>query len=156
MSFFKLPYRGETVFGAHPACARNPVHTSLLARFVFDQVGSANMVRDLALVTIWEWSAYGGEISLTPSGLLDLERMETNDEHFVFLKDGKPALLEPEVPLLRIDDCWGRNSRRTLNRLRKRIATPSAERTDQRLPPMLFWLDTYRKIRMRGVDPQKE
>ena len=88
-----------------------------------------------------------GNQILMPSGeQLDVDRMERLGEASVYSVKGEVILLEKSVRLTRLDDAFGQNTRRTLNRLFEKIGQPTKQRVDRRLLPLMFWMDVVRKI----------
>ena len=114
------------VTATHSACCRNPVLFQIFALLFFSRADTANMVRDLVTATIWIWHVDGGVIVTAKGEELDIERMERMGEAFVYSTKGKVIYLEPGVPLVRLDDSFGENTRRTLNRMKEKLKNPSA------------------------------
>lgn len=123
-----------------------PETMSALACYFKGQAETANLVRDKMCASVWEWSMDGNQI-LMPSGeQLDVDRMERLGEASVYSVKGEVILLEKSVRLTRLDDAFGQNTRRTLNRLFEKIGQPTKQRVDRRLLPLMFWMDVVRKI----------
>ncbi|MEM8625383.1 MAG: hypothetical protein AAGG47_17925, partial [Pseudomonadota bacterium] len=79
---------------------------------------------------------------------LDIGRMEFRGEAGVYSTEGRGILLLQDerhpsrsIPLVRLDDAFRENPRRTLNRLFEKIANPASKSVDRRLLPLMFWLD---------------
>ncbi|MCA8883380.1 MAG: hypothetical protein KDA50_06490 [Rhodobacteraceae bacterium] len=140
------------IVAAHPACLRNPVLFQVFALFFFERTDSANMVRDLITASIWDWHADGGKIVTSRREELDIGRMETLGEAYVYSTKGKAIYLEPGIVLTRLDDSFGENTRRTLNRMKEKLKNPCTQRVDKRLLPLMFWMDVARKIIEFQVD----
>jgi len=104
------------------------------------------MVRDLVTAILWNWHASGGCIVTATGEVLDIERMERLGEAFVYSSEGNVIYLEPGIPLVRLDDAFRENTRRTLNRMKEKLRKPCTKRVDKRLLPLVFWLDVAKKI----------
>lgn len=124
----------------------NPAGMSSLARYFRGQAPTANLVRDLICGTVWEWHAAGNLILMPTGEHLDIERMERLGEASVYSGAGKIIFLEDSVPLIRLDDAFGENTRRTINRVFEKAARPSKRRVDKRLLPLMFWMNAARRI----------
>lgn len=140
---------GKEVYVAPIAKLRDPNHESELARF--HKIGgvSANMVCNRILFSILDNHQDGGIIGTAKEAILDIERMETRGEAFVYDTDGKLVHLEDGLPLGRSEDCFRASARRTMSRFLKKADTPSKQCVDRRLLPMMFWIDASRKIMER-------
>lgn len=136
----------QVIFAAHSACLRNPIIFTILTRFLFARAETANMVRDLVTAILWNWHASGGCIVTATGEVLDIERMERLGEAFVYSSEGNVIYLEPGIPLVRLDDAFRENTRRTLNRMKEKLRKPCTKRVDKRLLPLVFWLDVAKKI----------
>lgn len=124
----------------------NPTAMSALGDFFKRQAPTANLVRDAICASVWDWYADGNQV-LTPTGEeLDIERMERVGEISVYSTKGKVIFLEQGVSLIRLDDAFRQNTRRTLNRVFEKIEQPIGRRVDRRLLPLMFWMDVTRKI----------
>ena len=125
----------------------SPEKMSALAVYFKGQAPTANLVRDAIFVTVWEWHIDGNRVLLPTGDQLDIERMERVGETPVYSTSGKMILIEEGVPLVRLDDAFGQNTRRTLNRVFEKISQPSKRRVDRRLMPLMLWMDVAQKIR---------
>lgn len=134
------------VYVAPTTKLRDPNHESELARFHRAGASSANMARNHMTFSILDHHEDGGIILTAKGAVLDLERMETLGEQFVYDTDGKTVHLEDDVPLIRLDDSFGANPRRTMNRFFQKADQPSSQCVDHRLLSMMFWADASRKI----------
>lgn len=124
----------------------NPAEMSVLGVYYKVRAPTANLVRDLICGTVWDWHTAGNLVLMPTGEVLDIERMERGGEASVYSKGGTIIFLEDGVPLTRLDDAFGENTRRTINRLFEKINRPSKRRVDRRLLPLMFWMDVVRKI----------
>jgi len=99
-----------------------------------------------------------------PKRVIDVKRMESLGEQHVYDTKGLRVYLfrdyqndictmskENSIALVRMDDAWGQNSRRTINRLYEKISQPGEKSIDRRLLSMMLWLDASSQI----LDAQK-
>lgn len=124
----------------------SPAEMSSLGAFYKGRAPTANLVRDLICAVVWDWHATGNRVLMPTGEQLDIERMERVGEASVYSTKGKIIVLEDGVPLTRLDDSFGENTRRTMNRVFEKVARPSNRRVDMRLLPLMFWKDAARKI----------
>lgn len=142
----------QTIVAARIQRLRSPRHMSNCAAFAKPLAPTANLVRDDITGTILDWIFDGGLV-VTAKGLqLDLLLMEETDDPFVRDINGTYVTLMKGVPLTRLDESWGENSRRTINRFFEKIEKPSKQAVDKRLLSMMFWVDLSWKI----VEHRKE
>lgn len=136
----------ETIITASPVSRlRDPEHERLLAIIHKPTAPTANLVSQRVMSRILDWHATGNIIETHDHRVLNIKRMEFVGEQFVYDIGGKPIFLEKGVPLIRMDDCWGENSRRTINRHFEKIDRPSTQQVDKRRLPMMFWMDISMK-----------
>lgn len=124
----------------------NPAEMSSLGRYFKGQAPTANLVRDHIFAVVWDWHEAGNQLLLQTGEQLDIGRMERGGEASVYSTKGKVIFLEDDVPLTRLDDAFGENTRRTINRVFEKVARPLKRRVDRRLLPLMFWMDTARRI----------
>lgn len=148
----------KSVTAATPEKLRNPMEESRRASVIQSWAGTANLIRDCIQELIWDWHVEGGKIvtgSRQPQELC-LERMETLGEAHVYDVDGQKISLhcanEAPLYLVRVDDCFRRNTRRTINRHFEKINNPSNRAVDRRLRSLMFWEDVAIKIAERRLD----
>jgi hypothetical protein len=124
----------------------NPAEMSSLGRYFKGQAPTANLVRDHIFGVVWDWHEAGNQLVLHTGEQLDIGRMERGGEASVYSTRGRVIFLEDKVPLTRLDDAFGENTRRTINRVFEKVARPLKRRVDRRLLPLMFWMDTARRI----------
>lgn len=127
---------------------RCPKHLIALARYFKDDRSTANAVRDRILSTVYEWHMDGGSV-LTASGVeLDVGRSEYSGEAYMYSTRGETVYLDRDcsVKLCRIDDVFGADTRRTLNRIFARSEGVGLYRVQYRQLSLIAWLDIARKI----------
>jgi len=124
----------------------NPAEMSSLGGFFKGQAPTANLVRDAIFSTVWDWYVEGNRVVIPTGEQVDIDRMERVGETSVYSTKGNVILIEEGVPLIRLDDAFGQNTRRTLNRVFEKIDQPNKRRVDRRLLPLMFWMDVARKI----------
>jgi hypothetical protein len=95
---------------------------------------------------VWDWYVEGNRVVIPTGEQVDIDRMERVGETSVYSTKGKVILIEEGVPLIRLDDAFGQNTRRTLNRVFEKIDQPNKRRVDRRFLPLMFWMDVARKI----------
>lgn len=126
---------------------RCPKEEANRAAIIRDWAGTANLVRDTVVDEISNWHETGGMIISGKPYLqfLDISRMERTGESFVYDQGGEFVLVnlqgESPIALVNIDDSFGSNTRRTLNRLFEKIEAPNGRAVDRRLRSMAFWTD---------------
>jgi len=67
-----------------------------------------------------------------------------------FKDEAAPKPKGASMKLTRMDDVWGANSRRNMNRLFEKIEAPAQRAVDRRLWPMMFWLDVSWQLLLLG------
>lgn len=152
---------------------RDPLHASFLAGVHKPTAPTANLMLQRAMSRVIEFSKQGSEIIHDgaetrlscgrkikgPKQVLDIARMErfgeaslydTKGQRVFLIRDFKDEALEQPkgltLPLIRMDDAWRMNSRRTINRHYEKIEHPSQRAVDRRLLSMQFWLDASAQI----------
>ncbi|MEP3247779.1 MAG: hypothetical protein ABJN40_07365 [Sneathiella sp.] len=128
---------------------RNPLYEADLAKFFVGKAETATLILDLATFVIFDHYADGGRVLMANGTMLDLDRMESTGERFVYDCDGNEIFLQKNCLLIRTEDCFGESPRRTMNRFLQKAIRSSKTTVDIRLLPMLFWLDIARKILMK-------
>lgn len=124
----------------------DPAEMSALGSFFKGQAPTANLVRDAIFSTVWDWYVEGNFVLVPTGEQLDIDRMERVGETSVYSTKGRVILIENGVPLIRLDDAFGQNTRRTINRVFEKIDQPTKRRVDRRLLPLMFWMDVAKKI----------
>ena len=111
---------------------------------------------------IWEWYESGGGIkahvpkergkhpkSATKSVkyyTLDIARMELLGELTLYSIYNEPVLVDLETRLIRVEESFRSNTRRTLNRQFAKIGSPSRRLVVKSLWSLMFWEDVAFKI----------
>lgn len=161
------------VYGAPISRFRDPAHAQLLAVAHKSTAPTANLMIQRTMDRIIEFHKKGGKVyhdgaevlfrggsrAKGPMQELNVARMERAGEASVYDANGQRVFLALDfhsqlkknaamnsVPLVRMDDAWGANSRRTVNRFYEKIETPSERAVDRRLWSMMFWLDVSHQI----------
>lgn len=109
---------------------------------------TANQVRDEVTNTVYDWHADGGLIATVgrQTATIDMTRLEYRGERTAYSVDGKVTLLGDGIELIRVEDSWGSNTRRTWNRHFEKINNPSSSSVDRRLIPGHFWEEVAVRI----------
>lgn len=143
-----MEVKEKTIFASRIEHLRDPWHEQALARFWKETAPTANTVCDQITFAVLD-AYFDGTAILTARGdELDLDRMEQTEEPFVRRVDGKLITLLPGLKLKRLDEAFGENTRRTMNRLFEKIQAPGRQAVQGRMLPLMFWLDVARKIRL--------
>ncbi|MEP3124350.1 MAG: hypothetical protein ABJO52_20925 [Nisaea sp.] len=127
---------------------RHPKFESELARYLKELETTANLVRDCITYAITDHHDDGGLIQTARFEVLDIERMETRGESFVYDCEGNQIFLDSQkrCPLIPLEEAFKASSRRTLARLFDKANRPSKQSVDIRLWSLMFWLDVGRII----------
>lgn len=132
---------------------RSSPYESEIARFHKTNALTANFARDRAKFAILDHHDNGGIIRTAKGAILDIERMETRGEEFVYTTKSEIVYLldhedndENKCPLVRLDEAFKASSRRTMNHLFAKIDNPSSRCVDIRRLPLMFWLDVAMAI----------
>ncbi|WP_299500459.1 hypothetical protein [uncultured Roseobacter sp.] len=142
-----------TVVAASVEELRCPREEAKRAAIIRTWAETANLVRDRILMEIWNWQQIGGRVIPSPASntAVDLDRMESLGEMHVYDVDRAKISVachnENQILLVRSDDCFGENTRRTLNRHFEKIYDPSKRAVDRRLRSFMFWEDVAIKIK---------
>ncbi len=110
------------------------------------------MARNRAKFAILAHHDDGGIIRTAKGRTIDIERMETKGEEFVYTTKNEIVFLLDDgakidkCPLVRLGDAFGASSRRTMNHLYEKIDNPSNQCVDIRRLPLMFWLDVAMSI----------
>jgi hypothetical protein len=146
----------------HAAQLRHPSSMIELAQYFKECEPSSTLIHASIEASIWDWHVAGNSISTAKHEELDIERMERDGELTVYSKQKATIYLQKPVPLVRLDEAFGCDPRRTLNRLFEKIEKPNTRATDAGLLPAIFWLDLARKIMkrvrsdsLRGTEPKE-
>lgn len=150
------------VIGARLEKLRNPQEEARLATWLKSLGSTANESRDAMTNLIWEWHESGGDIKArVPKErgkrpkcavkslkhyTLDIARMELLGELTLYSIYNEPVLLDLETRLIRVEESFRSNTRRTLNRQFEKIDSLSRRRAVKSLWPLMFWEDVAFKI----------
>jgi hypothetical protein len=166
---FETAQLGHAVAGeitvAPTSKLRDPNHESMLAQLHRNGAASASAAHNRITYSILDHHDAGGIVMTANRKILDIERMETRGEPFVFDTDGKLIVLEQKILpnrggsrmgelfhpkeltlLTRPEDSFGASPRRTMNRFFEKADKPSTRCVDGRLLSMMFWADASMKI----------
>lgn len=126
-------------------CPREEASRAAKARLVGN---TANQVRDEITNTIYDWHADGGLIATVGryAAEIDMTRLEYRGERTAYSMDNKVIILGDAIELVRVEDSFGSNTRRTLNRHFEKIGNPSSSCVDRRLIPGQFWEEVALRV----------
>ncbi|GAA6207884.1 hypothetical protein NBRC116601_11770 [Cognatishimia sp. WU-CL00825] len=130
----------KLIYGPRATELRKPETEQTCAGFVLDLGGTDMMRCDAIQHIIQTWCDEGGDIATACGRVLDMERAEYTGEANVYDTDGKPLFLEPVVPLIRVEDCWGESPRRCINHLLAKLGQTSQRRVSGANLPRYFWV----------------
>ncbi|OUS37251.1 hypothetical protein A9Q94_06520 [Rhodobacterales bacterium 56_14_T64] len=134
----------ETIITASPVFRlRDPEHERQMAIIHKSTAPTANLIIQRLMSDLFAWHVAGNVFETHDQLEIDFQRMETLGEQFVYDIKGKAIFLMRDVPLVRMDDCWGKNSRRTMNRLLEKIDRPSHQLVAFCNLSRMFWLDVH-------------
>ncbi len=104
--------KNEIIYGPRAAELRNPAKEQDCIVFALGLGETATMCCDAVEYLVQNWSDQGGEIATADGHVLDLERAAYTGEAVIYDAHGQPVVLEPHVPLIRPEDCFGVSPRR--------------------------------------------
>ncbi|GAA6176732.1 hypothetical protein [Sulfitobacter pacificus] len=128
------------IFGPRAVELRKPATEQKLVGFVLN-VGSTDMMCcDAIQGLVQSWSDAGGDIATACGRVLDIERAEYTGEEVIYDTDGQVVFLEPRVPLIRIEDCFGASPRRCINHMRAKAGQISQRRVSVENLSRYYWV----------------
>lgn len=143
-----------------------PSHESEMMKGLRELGGTANTVKYEILNLVLDWHDNGGIIRARSERVidsrvrkeivtLDIERMEAADELLTYSDQGNPVRLRLDAPLMRIDDVFGADSKRTLNHQFSRVIRPAKRKAYKRRWSLLFWEDAALQIHYHVLATQR-
>jgi uncharacterized SAM-dependent methyltransferase len=136
----------RVIYGPRATELRDPREEQRLISFTLNQGETDMMCCDAVLHLIQTWTDEGGDFATACGRVLDMERADLSGEAITYDTDGNLVFLEPNVPLLRAEDCFGQSPRRCINHMRAKEGQTARRRVSVENLPRYFWIAVAAKI----------